>query len=205
MLKKQAGQGLLILVMAAFWSGTALAAAPLFPFEDPTTQLWGYRNARGAVIIKPRYTVAQEFSAHGIAAVADAAGWKIINRKGRVLVRPFLLDNGPDPFQEGLARFREAGKVGFFNERGRIVIPAHFPFAGQFSEGRAVFCQGCRERPEGEHHSIHGGLWGFIDRKGTVVVTPRFDKAEAFHQRKARVMLNGRWTTIDRQGHRIGR
>jgi len=36
MLKKQAGQGLLILVMAAFWSGSALAAAPLFPFEDPT-------------------------------------------------------------------------------------------------------------------------------------------------------------------------
>ena len=127
----------------------------------------------------------------------------IINRQGKTLIRPYLLDNGPDPFREGLARFREAGKVGFFDERGKVVIRARFAFAAPFSEGRAVFCQGCREQEEGEHRSIQGGLWGFIDRKGRIVITPRFDKAESFQEGKARVMLNGRWITIDRQGRRI--
>jgi hypothetical protein len=202
-LGRPCGRNLQLLAMVLFSMGTAFAAEVLSPFEDPGTQLWGYRNPRGAVVIAPRFSVAQDFSERGIAAVADESGWKFIDRKGRVLIRPYLLDNGPDPFQDGLARFREAGKFGFFDERGKLVIAARFAFAAPFSEGRAVFCQGCREQAEGEHHSMQGGLWGFIDRKGKIVITPRFDKADSFHQGKARVMLNGRWITIDRQGHPI--
>lgn len=199
------GGALLLLAIILFSIGTAFAMEALSPFEDPVTQLWGYRNARGAVVIKPRFTVAQPFSRGGIAAVADHSGWKYINRQGKTLIRPYLLDNGPDPFQEGLARFTEVGKVGFFNERGKIVIPARFTFAAPFSEGRAAFCQGCRERPEGEHRSVGGGLWGFIDRKGRIVITPMYEKADSFRQGKARVMRNGHWIAIDRQGHRIHR
>ena len=198
---RQSGPVLLLLALCWLGAATAFAMEPLFPFEDPTTHLWGYLNARGAVVIAPRFSVAQDFSNRGIAAVADESGWKLIDRKGRVLIRPYLLDNGPDPFQEGLARFKEAGKFGFFNERGKVIIPARFAFAAPFSEGRAVFCQGCRELAEGEHRSMQGGLWGFIDRKGRIVITPRFDKAESFQRGKARAMLNGRWITIDPHGH----
>ena len=194
----------LFLALFLFWVGTAFSLGPLFPFEDPATHLWGYRNARGKVVIHPQFSVAQPFSQGGIAAVADDSGWKYINRQGRTLIRPFLLDNGPDPFRQGLARFREAGKIGFFNEHGKAVIPPRFDFAGPFADGRAAFCKGCRERPTGEYHSIEGGLWGFIDRKGTIVITPMYEKAETFHQGRARVMRNGRWTSIDRQGRRTG-
>ncbi len=200
---RQSSPVLLLLALCWLGAATAFAMEPLFPFEDPGTHLWGYRNPRGAVVIAPRFSVAQDFSNRGIAAVADESGWKYINRQGKTIIRPYLLDNGPDPFREGLARFREAGKVGFFDERGKVVIGARFAFAAPFSEGRAVFCQGCREQEEGEHRSIQGGLWGFIDRKGRIVITPRFDKAESFQEGKARVMLNGRWITIDRQGRRI--
>lgn len=202
---RKSGAGLLFLALFGFWMGTSFAMEVLSPFEDPATQLWGYRNTRGAVVIEPRFTVAEEFSPQGIAAVADDSGWQIINRKGKLLVRPYLLDNGPDPFQEGLGRFTEAGKVGFFDERGKVVIAPRFSFAAPFSEGRAVFCQGCRERAEGEHRSMEGGLWGFIDRKGKIVITPVYEKAESFQQGKARVMRNGRWITINRQGHRLDR
>ena len=198
-------QGALPLLAALlFWTGTACATEALSPFEDPGTQLWGYRDPRGAVVIAPRFAVAQEFSARGIAAVADASGWTIINRTGKVLIpRPYLLDNGPDPFQEGLARFTEAGRVGFFDERGQVVIPARFAFVAPFSEGRAAFCEGCREQAEGEHRSVQGGRWGFIDRSGTVVITARFGGAESFAQGRASVMQDGRWITIDRQGHPV--
>jgi hypothetical protein len=195
------GRHLQLLAIFLFSMGTAFAAEVLSPFEDPGTHLWGYRNPRGAVVIAPRFSVAQDFSNRGIAAVADDSGWKYINRQGKTIIRPYLLDNGPDPFREGLARFKEAGKFGFFNERGKVIIPARFAFAAPFSEGRAVFCQGCRELAEGEHRYMQGGLWGFIDRKGRIVITPRFDKAESFQRGKARVMLNGRWITIDPHGH----
>jgi hypothetical protein len=196
---------LLFLAFFLFWIGAASATEGLLPFEDPVTRLWGYRNARGAVVIQPRFSVAEEFSDKGIAAVADESGWKIINRKAKTLVRPYLVDNGPDPFRQGLARFREAGKVGFFNEHGKVIIPPQFDFACPFSDDRAVFCHGCRERAEGEHHVVEGGLWGFIDRKGRIVIAPMYDKAESFQEGKARVMRNGFWIAIDRQGHQIDR
>lgn len=190
----------LCLAMLLFAAGTAAAEA-LIPFEDPATHLWGYRDARGLVVVAPRFAVAQEYSPGGIAAVADASGWRIIDRRGRVLVRrPYLVDNGPDPFQDGLARFTQTGRVGFYDERGRVVIPARFDFVAPFSEGRAAFCEGCRERAEGEHRSVQGGRWGFIDREGAVVVAPRFTAADSFEQGRARVIEDGRPIHIDRDG-----
>ena len=50
---------------------------------------------------------------------------------------------------------------------------------------------------------MKGGLWGFIDRKGKTVITPRFDQVDSFEQGKARVLLDGRWKSIDRQGHPV--
>jgi hypothetical protein len=200
---KNAGSKVLFAVMVLFWMGTACAMEAPSPFEDPSTHLWGYRKANGFVVIKPRFAVAQDFSAQGLAAVADDSGWKYIDRNGKVLIRPFLLDNGPDPFQEGLARFKKAGKFGFFDERGRVVIAPRFDFAAPFSEGRAAFCRGCREVAEGEHRSLNGGLWGFLDKMGRIVISPRFQKAGSFEQGKAGVMLNGRWITINRQGEPI--
>lgn len=200
---KNIGSKVLLGLMVWFSMGTVLAMATPFPFENPVTHLWGYRNANGFVIIKPRFTVAQDFSAQGLAAVADESGWKVIDRKGKVLIRPFLLDNGPDPFQEGLARFTKGGKFGFFDERGKIVIAPRFDFAAPFSEGRAAFCRGCRDVADGEHRALEGGSWGFLDKMGRTVISPRFQKAGSFEQGKARVMLNGHWITINRQGEPI--
>ena len=182
-------------------SGGASATQDLSAFEDPATGFWGYRDARGAVVIAPRFIVAQDFSAHGIAAVADAAGWKFIGQRGEVLVpQPYLVDNGPDPFQEGLARFVEAGRIGFFDARGRVVIPARFVYVAPFAEGRAAFCEGCREQVEGEHRTVLGGRWGFIDRRGKTVIHPRYAAAEPFAQGRAQVLQEGRWVVVDRQG-----
>jgi len=145
------------------WGGS------LIPFEDPDSDLWGYKTIRGAVAIPARYYVAGEFSRHGLAAVVDASGWQYVDTQGRCVIRPFVFDNGPDPFSEGLARFREDGKFGFFDETGRVVIPARFDFVKPFSGGSAEYCEGCTEQYEGEHMIHSGGTWGRIDRKGRVV------------------------------------
>lgn len=200
---KNSVSGLMLMPVLLLCLCTAWAQEPLTPFEDPTTNLWGYRNAGGTVIIKPRFSVAGDFSSHGIAAVADDSGWQYIDRNGTIIIRPFLFDNGPDPFQEGLARFQKEGKFGFFDERAQVVIPPQFDFAAPFFDGYASFCKGCKAKREGEHGAIKGGLWGFIDRKGKIVITPRFENAYSFEQGKARVMLNGKWVFIDKQGNPV--
>lgn len=47
---------------------------------------------------------------------------------------------------------------------------------------------------------VEGGKYGFIDRKGRVVVEPRFDDAEEFSEGLALVSLNGRKVFIDATG-----
>ena len=118
-----------------------------------------------------------------------------------MLVRPIAFDNGADDFAEGLARFADAGKVGFFDERGWIAIPARYGWAGRFSEGRAAVCRGCAEVAVGEHREVHGGRWGYVDRDGKEVVPLRFDRADPFRGGLATVLLAGRTFWIRPDGN----
>jgi hypothetical protein len=96
------------------------AQEKLTPFEQ--AEKWGYRNVGGKVVIHPRFSLANEFSPEGIAAVVDEQGWAYIDDRGNILIRPFIVDNGPDYFQNGLARFVEFGNFGFFNQKARVKL-----------------------------------------------------------------------------------
>ena len=137
------------------------------PFEEDGR--WGYRSADGRVVIPPDFALAEPFSEHGIAAVADDTGPMIIDARGRVLLRPFVFDNGPDYFAEGLARFVDKGKIGYFDEAGRVVIGAAFDFGEPFEGGHAAVCSGCTRAYLGEHYRMVGGSWWQIDRRGQKV------------------------------------
>ena len=102
------------------------------------------------------YDIVGDFNEYGIAAVAGASGWAYVDTLGQVVVVPFVFDNGPDPFVEGLARYVESGKMGFFDERGQRLIIAQYDFAQSFSRGLAAVCVGCRRENDGEHYRYIG-------------------------------------------------
>jgi hypothetical protein len=174
------------------------ALAVLLPFEKDGR--WGYRDQGGHVVISPRYEMAREFSSGGIAAVVDEKGWAYIDKAGQVLVRPLAVDNGPDYFREGVARFSRDGKVGFFDRRGKVVIQPGYTHAMPFFEQRAAVCEGCAETEDGEHRSVVGGKWGFIDRSGQLVIPLQFAAAGNFENGRARVRTGGNWHYIGRDG-----
>lgn len=190
----------------ATWALVALAALPAerasaeqpVPFEKHGR--WGYRDVRGGIAIPPRFDLANPFSPEGIAAVVDEKGWAYIDIKGKLVIRPFVFDNGPDYFSEGLARFTSGGKFGFFDRHGKVVIPPGFDFAAPFSDGLAAVCVGCKEVFQGEHSFRKGGRWGFTDRSGSLVIPARFDEVRQFEKGKARVRLGERWQYIDKAG-----
>lgn len=172
-------------------------------FEGPDGK-YGFKDATGAVKLEPRYAVVEEFSPAGVACVADDAGWSCIDGAGAVVLRPYLFDNGPDPAQDGLARFVDGGKIGFYDEKFAPVIPARFDFAEPFADGRAAFCTGCARTCDGEHCSMTGGKWGLIDKTGAEVVAPRFDRISGFEGGRARAVEGGVERTIDVQGNAVG-
>ena len=171
----------------------------LIPFEDEKSG-WGYKDEEGNILIRPQFHIAFAFSPEGIAAVADDNGWIYIDKTGKQLITPFIFDNGPDYFQEGLARFTANNKIGFFDKKGKIIIEAKFDFAFPFHEGLAVICMGCKEVPyDEEHRIVTGGKWGYINKKGNIVIPLKFQNASHFENGKATVMFNGQTIYIDKE------
>jgi hypothetical protein len=167
------------------------------PFEQ--NQSWGYKNNQGQITIQPRYQLATEFSKYGIASVIDDRGWGYIDRTGKILARPYIVDNGPDYFNERVSRFVADGKIGFINQSGTKIIPAKFDFVMPFSEGLAAFCVGCRAVPDGEYHRIEGGKWGYINKTGEIVVIPEYDSVGPFQDGKATVTQGGQKIILNKQ------
>lgn len=178
-------------------AGAAAAASPtstapaLEAFEDPASGRWGLRDAAGTVVVTPRFDHVDGPIAGGLSGAVLAGTWVWIDGGGTVLpLRPFVFDNGTDPFVEGLARYvDEAGRLGFVAPSGEVAIAARFAFVHPFAEGRAAFCEGCRlERPEGDEHTqIVGGLWGFVDPRGEVVIPARYTQVSDFEQGVSKV------------------
>jgi len=161
-------------------------------------------KAQGPVLVQSNvspdwslYDIVGEFNEYGIAAVAGASGWAYVDTLGRTVVVPFPYDNGPDPFVEGLARYVESGRMGFFDERGQRLVAASYDFAQPFSQGLAAVCRGCRRQADGEHYRYVGGQWGYIDGLGSEVVPLRYEAAESFVGGRARVQEGGVWTAIE--------
>ena len=169
----------------------------LEPFEK--NEKWGYKNSQGQVVIKPVYHLAGRFNQYGLAAVVDDSGWLYITMNGEPRLRPYIVDNGPDYFSEGLARFVNDHKIGFMDESGTVVISAKFDFAMPFSEGLAAFCVGCKQVSDNEYHRVSGGLWGYIDKTGKIIVNPDYESAGSFKNGQAKVLKGEKQSLILRK------
>ena len=172
----------------------------LTPYEDTATGKWGYMTANGDVQIEPQFFFAGDYSTYGLAPVADSMGWHYIDLAGEKIIRPYVFDNGPDPFQDGLARYIDAGSIGFFDQSGQIIIEAQYDFVMPFSEGLAAFCEDCSYSKGNDHTTIEGGRWGYINRQGKVAITPRFEMARSFNQGQAQVQTDQGPGKINRMG-----
>jgi hypothetical protein len=175
-----------------------------YPVPFKKGDKWGYRDSGGSIVISLRFEVALAFSAEGLAGVVDSQGWAYIDPTGRVVIRPVVVDNGPDYFEEGLARFGTGGKIGFFDKKGKVVIQAKYAFARPFSEGLAAVCDSCKEVREAEYTAVAGGKWGFINTHGALVIPHQFEDATSFENGRAKVKVAGSWRYIDENGAVVG-
>jgi hypothetical protein len=84
-----------------------------------------------------------------------------------------------------------AGKWGYVNGSGQLVINPQFDSAEEFHEGRALVCLGkpCDwwDTYSTSPTTPNNSLWGFIDTSGKVVITPQYPEASAFSEGLASV------------------
>ncbi len=111
-----------------------------------------------------------------------------INETGRLIIPPQNSHTQYDSFHEGLAKYSDSG-WGFIDREGRIVIPARFYEASEFSEGLAVV------RLSEKHK------FGYISQKGELAISDQFDWARDFYDGLAAVKLyKDKYGFIDKAG-----
>jgi hypothetical protein len=122
----------------------------------------------------------------------------------RIKDRPCYLDSKGNPriiparedltyfsFSDGMAQAVIAGvdhRAGFIDTTGKIVIPIKYAEIRDFKEGLAAY----RDK----------GAWGFIDKKGAVIIPPQFEQVEyeGFENGLCKVMRAHQWGYINHLG-----
>src|SRR5207249_1477743 len=104
-----------------------------------------------------------------------------------------LIDVAPlVAFHEGLAAVRLGDKWGYIDKQGMLVISPRFDRASMFAEGLAaveIDRTGDRSAVCQTDDASCVGKWGYIDKRGTLVIAAQFDAAEGFREGLARVEL----------------
>ena len=175
----------------------------------------GIIDEKGYFIVKPKYDTIQPFS-EGRSVVNDRQGFKVIDESGKEVTEKAYSFIHPE-YKEGRVEAVEIDGdgndlYGYLNKQGKVVIPATYESASEFTEGRAVV------KPKGEQYQLidltgnvlhtypyawvgnygqgllsfkknNDGLYGYIDVEGNMVIEPNYTTAGRFIDGHAIVSL----------------
>ncbi len=133
-----------------------------------TTPISKKKNDTQASYVSKAYLKTLDFKGKELIVIPIGKNFYYIHKSGKKMLT-LTYDNGADEFQDGLARTRVNGKIGFFNRNLEMVLPPVYDFAFPFHKGKAEICTGCKEVSDGEHSMLDGGTWKKIDRNGLVI------------------------------------
>lgn len=155
---------------------------PWNAFWNKDTTLVGFKDKNGIVKIEPKF-VAGMTPAHKfddiIAATEEVNGkWTSYyqTKSGRIIGRDslYMFDNVCDCESEGFIRFRDhkSDKVGVFNKKGNVIIPAEYNEMTRVTNGMIIALKGAERKYEagGEHYSWLGGKEILIDTNNNVLI-----------------------------------
>ncbi|AXE24063.1 hypothetical protein C0216_11890 [Streptomyces globosus] len=128
---------------------------------------WGYVNARGDVVVEPRYREASAFS-HGLAAVRAGRRFHYVDTAGDIAIAGPFKPAGPFS-AVGLAAVRTGADrpAGYIDREGRMAVEP------RFDEALAFGAQGAAPVRVGDR-------WGLVDTVGGWIVEPRYARIDEF-------------------------
>ncbi|WP_171687551.1 WG repeat-containing protein [Paenibacillus planticolens] len=135
--------------------------------QDDKTEMYGYIDRNGKIIIPIQYHEASSFS-DGLALVKNDKHYQYIDKTGKVLIDASQYISGKS-FSEGLAavavqnKDRSTVEYGYIDTKGNMKIEPKYARAYSFSEGLAKVCVG---------DSINEYSIGYIDENGAYKIGP---------------------------------
>lgn len=190
---------------------------------------FGFVNEKGEEIIQRKYDRAENFH-NGLSRVCvyekgkyseNEPKFGFINKQGNTVVQIKYDDTGN--LSEGLIWLKLNGQFGYVDNHGNQIIPFKtYDAVGEFHNGLAWVaisktetfnqdkCYGCQYDKYGkiikgekttEQKTETKKLYGYIDKQGAEVISPKYGKANDFVNGTAKVKLSdGSTITINKQG-----
>jgi len=182
------------LIAKSFSNGLAVVVAN-DPVKEHWKADWGLIDPDGKFVVEPKYDWALDFS-DGVAAVYTRdQRIEYVDRTGKTVCVACGLDGKP-LVAEGMG----------------IPWRGHKEEALEFHEGVARFRIGAQEihvyvtgKADLRQHGFYfeRGQWGFIDKTGKGVITPRFSNVHDFSEGLAAVQLRDKWGFVDPTGKMV--
>ena len=170
----------------------------MFPFQEPNGKTGFVNLQNGKVAVEPRFTFAYMFR-DGLALVSESldgeeSRFGYIKENGDYLLEPQY--EVATQFNEGLAWVVEdGGYPKAIDTKGNVQLEAKDLLRVYcFSEGlAAAWVSGDLFNPQ----------WGFIDKKGSIVIEPLYREVAWFSDGLAAVRTDDRWGFIDTKGNMV--
>ena len=146
---------------------------------------YSFINKKGDTIKKldsDKYysTLNIEFKNFAVFGIKGKKGWTAIDINEKHLFEVYNKYSGepsPDDLTEDRIRIvGENGKIGYADEKGKIIIKPQFVFATHFSKGFAIVGSKCQKisnphnnEADCQHVSIKCDQYGYIDKSGSII------------------------------------
>jgi len=168
------------------------------------------------------YTSNKEILKTGVLRLTLNKKYGLADLNGKILLQP-IYNNAVKDFSEGLTVVEQAGKCGYADKTGKVVIPLQYERAYQFSDGMAtIYTNGkygyinklgkvvipCQYAMAGSFvngmAAVKNGVdtkYGYIDKTGKLVVPFKYDLALDFDiYGEAKVYIGNKWGKINSKG-----
>jgi WG containing repeat len=153
-------------------------------FKDTKTGLYGYKDLNGVIKVPAKFEILPPSNTFDIIAVSEEIdssyiSYYLLKNGQKVAVDSvYIFDFTFDCESEGKIRFVDrAGKVGFLNKDGKVIIPAIYNYATPFYNGVSVTLKNAKRKCWGkddsvncEHYSYVGGERNLINDKNEILV-----------------------------------
>jgi hypothetical protein len=138
-------------VFLAAWTVRGFSQTLVIQVKPPGSNLWGYANLKGEMIIPAQFQLCNSFSKDGYAVIYDKKKkqYSFIDLKGDRLkteVTDFrmisILTLNIEGFQNGLVPIKIGELWGFLSKSGKVAIQPKYDYVTGFNQGHAVAMAG---------------------------------------------------------------
>nr|WP_300858608.1 WG repeat-containing protein [uncultured Acetatifactor sp.] len=154
---------------------------------------WGYYDISTSEFSLSKYEDVSTF-ANGIAAVRENGSWKLIDTEGGQIESAVFEDvklyGSGEYLHNGVFTAKRAGSYGLYNQKAEQVADISCSDMDVCFDGGIAY-QG------------QDGKWGFMDKKGKVMIEPQYEKAKSFSNGLAAVCMDGMWGFINESGEMV--